>query len=431
MQPARVGAARMESAAKARVASALTILVLANAIGHAGCKWDNAEMKKQYLLGSFIVSSLLVPVLASAATTEEIQAQIQSLLSKITALQTQINSLTSYPPMTIPTPPASCPNLYRALSRGSRGSDVISLQQFLIAQRFLSNDSATGFFGSMTESAVRKWQGQSGVDPVGIVGVRTRARIAAICSPTVPPVSSPPPLDGRPSAASFIGPATLNVNERGTWRVPSMDGSCLSIDWGDGSSRDGMCDGAATFSHTYAAPGTYPITAIVGTDQVGGTRTIARTSVVVTGVPGATNPVCGQPRFVCPDTASCALLPSKTYVSRSVLEAEGAIVMHEGACRGTKSCTNYVPDERNYYDDGERVSCISGMDGVTCMSGQAYMCSFGRWQMDSGYQLVGDTGTCKVYGNGYNRCTRSKSGEPLTCARAQTNLGLGCLEPLP
>ncbi|PIR45406.1 MAG: hypothetical protein COV09_01615 [Candidatus Vogelbacteria bacterium CG10_big_fil_rev_8_21_14_0_10_50_13] len=151
------------------------------------------DMKKQYLLGSFIISALFVPVLANAATADEIRAQIQSLLNQITALQTQLNLVSDTP--TSGTPSNVCPNLYRALSRGSRGSDVISLQRFLIAQGFLSGDSATGFFGSMTEVAVQKWQAQNSIvsygnantTGYGVVGARTRAAIAARCV-TKPPI---------------------------------------------------------------------------------------------------------------------------------------------------------------------------------------------------------------------------------------------------
>lgn len=151
-------------------------------------------MKKQYLLGSFIISAMLIPVLASAASADEIRAQIQSLLSQITALQAQLTNLTDESVTT--TSSASCPNLYRILSRGSRGSDVISLQSFLIAQGHLSSDLTTGFFGAMTEAALRQWQAQNSIvsyddantTGYGVVGARTRAAIAARCTGTQPPV---------------------------------------------------------------------------------------------------------------------------------------------------------------------------------------------------------------------------------------------------
>ncbi len=155
------------------------------------------DMRKPYVVASFIISALLVPVLASAATADEIQAQIQSLLSQVTALQLQLTTLTSNTSIATSTN-VSCPNLYRALSRGSRGSDVISLQQFFIAQGLLSNDSATGFFGTLTEGAVQKWQAQNSIvangdaasTGYGVIGPLTRAAIATHCG--TPSVQSCP-----------------------------------------------------------------------------------------------------------------------------------------------------------------------------------------------------------------------------------------------
>lgn len=159
------------------------------------------RMKKQYLPGSFIISALLVPVLASASTADEIKAQIQSLLSQITALQQQLNGLTANTSTTISASSNSCPNLSRVLSRGSRGSDVISLQQFFIAQGLLSSDSATGFFGSMTETAVQRWQAQNSIvsygdaasTGYGVVGAKTRAAFAIRCG-TKPPIAVSCPI---------------------------------------------------------------------------------------------------------------------------------------------------------------------------------------------------------------------------------------------
>jgi hypothetical protein len=48
-----------------------------------------------------------------------------------------------------------CPVLTRTLTRGSRGSDVTPLQTYLISQSLLAKGSATGYFGAMTEVAVK------------------------------------------------------------------------------------------------------------------------------------------------------------------------------------------------------------------------------------------------------------------------------------
>src|SRR6185503_12956218 len=66
---------------------------------------------------------------------------------------------------------ATCPNLTpstgsgqaRNLSFGSRGADVISLQNFLIAEGDLAAGNNSGYFGALTETAVKKWQARHGV----------------------------------------------------------------------------------------------------------------------------------------------------------------------------------------------------------------------------------------------------------------------------
>lgn len=211
------------------------------------------DMKKQYLLGSFIISALLVPVLASAQSASDIQAQIQSLLSQITALQQQLSNLSSNTSTTVSTSSNSCPNLHRALSRGSRGNDVILLQQFLIVQGFLSNDSATGFFGSMTEAAVQKWQAQNSIvsygdantTGYGVVGAKTRAAFAARCGTTSPPTvrictndmvpvcatgqhiqRGAPDANGCPSAPVCVNDTTAQSCP--TYNIPACSSGTLS-----------------------------------------------------------------------------------------------------------------------------------------------------------------------------------------------------------
>jgi len=93
----------------------------------------------------------------------------------------------------------TCPNLYRTLSRGSRGSDVTSLQRFFIAQGLLNSNSATGYFGPATEAAVQKWQARNAIvssgtpatTGYGAIGPRTRARLASLCSGGSAAVTSP------------------------------------------------------------------------------------------------------------------------------------------------------------------------------------------------------------------------------------------------
>ena len=251
---------------------------------------------KKYLLGSFIISAMLIPVLANAATADEIRVQIQALLAQIEQLQKQLVNHDTGTTVKPPVPPAigGCPNLLRTLSRGSRGSDVISLQQFLIAQGFLSSDSATGFFGSMTEVAVQRWQagnsivsnGGAASTGYGVVGARTRSAIMARCNSAQLKTSCParPPAPCAPgttltwdtdangcrvndrcltkseppavfSASKTMGEAPLTV------RFTVYKSGSFGFIFDDESSQEATINTASrqTLDHTFALPGTYSV----------------------------------------------------------------------------------------------------------------------------------------------------------------------------
>ncbi|MBI4093761.1 right-handed parallel beta-helix repeat-containing protein [Candidatus Kaiserbacteria bacterium] len=115
---------------------------------------------------------------------------------------------------------ASCPNLTRSLSFGSRGSDVKQLQQFLISKNLLASDSATGYFGRLTEAAVKKFQcaqnivcaGSPSTTGYGAVGPRTRAAIARQCeSASVHESGRSSPPDTTPYARPVIPADVTNT----------------------------------------------------------------------------------------------------------------------------------------------------------------------------------------------------------------------------
>ncbi|OGG52641.1 hypothetical protein A3C20_00105 [Candidatus Kaiserbacteria bacterium RIFCSPHIGHO2_02_FULL_55_25] len=88
---------------------------------------------------------------------------------------------TYYPPYT----PAAysnstgCVTLNRDLTVGMRGSDVTSLQSFLVAQNYPGSGSwmITGYFGAATQAAVRNFQSQRGLVQTGIADSATRSAI--------------------------------------------------------------------------------------------------------------------------------------------------------------------------------------------------------------------------------------------------------------
>src|SRR3990167_8948396 len=162
---------------------------------------------------------------------------------------------------------STCPTLSRTLARGSRGNDVVQLQQFLIAQGSLQSGLATGYFGVLTEASVKSWQSQNGVDSIGIVGPKTRAAIARACGTD--------PIDFQASRQSGTVPTSLQFS----WKLGSNKQSYYGVDFGDGTSCSGydcvfgyvvhfsadytpeslefQLRGRGQASHQYTSPGTY------------------------------------------------------------------------------------------------------------------------------------------------------------------------------
>jgi len=109
---------------------------------------------KQSMVGGIIALSLVgitfpAPY-ASAATAAELQAQIQSLLAQIAALQSQLGTKT--------TPSQSCSIFNRDLTLGVQSDEVTRLQNFLISKGYTIPAGATGYFGGQTQQALVKFQ---------------------------------------------------------------------------------------------------------------------------------------------------------------------------------------------------------------------------------------------------------------------------------
>ncbi len=108
--------------------------------------------------------------LAQAQTTANLQAQIAALLAQIQQLQAQLGS-------TQGSGSAMTYSFTSDLTVGSRGADVNALQQLLINKGYLTAVSApTGYFGSLTQAALGKFQAANGIHPAaGYFGPITRA----------------------------------------------------------------------------------------------------------------------------------------------------------------------------------------------------------------------------------------------------------------
>ncbi|MBI4093764.1 peptidoglycan-binding protein [Candidatus Kaiserbacteria bacterium] len=165
------------------------------------------EARNSIIAGFFaavlIVGASATP--ASALTIEEIQAQIQSLLSRIANMSGQ--PAASPATSVVPNPVAKhrvCAALYRNLSHGSRGDDVRALQEFLRAEGYLTAN-ATGYFGPATRAALARWQASQGISAVGSLGPLTRARIVVWCGSgggVIACTKEYKPVCGRPAICS-------------------------------------------------------------------------------------------------------------------------------------------------------------------------------------------------------------------------------------
>jgi peptidoglycan hydrolase-like protein with peptidoglycan-binding domain len=74
----------------------------------------------------------------------------------------------------------------RDLTTGASGSDVTSLQTFLIGQGYAISPGATGYFGINTRDALARYQKDHGIIPAaGYFGPLTRAQMKAANLPGV------------------------------------------------------------------------------------------------------------------------------------------------------------------------------------------------------------------------------------------------------
>jgi len=103
-----------------------------------------------------------------AVTVAELQAQVQALMAQISAMSGGTSSSYSF---------------QTDLTVGSKGADVVALQNLLISKGYLTMPAgvAQGYFGALTKSAVAKWQAASGISPaVGYFGPKSRAAVNAM-----------------------------------------------------------------------------------------------------------------------------------------------------------------------------------------------------------------------------------------------------------
>jgi len=145
----------------------------------------NNVMLKKLLVTVVLTLTFILPTLALAETAaDQKQSLILQLQEQIETLQSQITALSKQTEVAFS----------RVLQRGASGEEVKKLQTFL--SRFpdiYPEGLVTGYYGQLTENAVRKFQEKQGLETVGNVGPKTLSKLnelvteGAGSSGTIPP----------------------------------------------------------------------------------------------------------------------------------------------------------------------------------------------------------------------------------------------------
>lgn len=132
----------------------------------------------------------LAPIAHAAALTD---AQVQSILSLLSSFGADSStianvqaSLTGSTPV-VTTTTTSSTTFTKDLTVGSTGAEVTALQNALKEGGYMTA-SATGYFGSLTKTAVAAWQTAKGISPAaGYFGAKSRAAFGGMTSTTGTP----------------------------------------------------------------------------------------------------------------------------------------------------------------------------------------------------------------------------------------------------
>jgi ferredoxin len=126
-------------------------------------------------------ASLLSAIQSLQSQLSQTLTQIQTMETTLTQLSAQVNGTTANTTTTVSSATSSATSTYNFtefLGVGSQNAQVTELQKYLTAKGFYSG-SITGYFGTLTEEAVVKYQAAHGITQAGYVGTNTRAALNA------------------------------------------------------------------------------------------------------------------------------------------------------------------------------------------------------------------------------------------------------------
>lgn len=139
-----------------------------------------------------------------------------------TATPTNTVLTTSQPPTPGVVLGESTYNFTQTLRTGSTGNDVTQLQTVLIANGYL-NTAATGYFGTLTQAALKLYQAKYGISQTGTVGPLTRAQLNKnIASATVTTAAT------TPAASGYVFTQSLKIGLSGS-DVTALQNALISL----------------------------------------------------------------------------------------------------------------------------------------------------------------------------------------------------------
>jgi peptidoglycan hydrolase-like protein with peptidoglycan-binding domain len=120
----------------------------------------------------------------------------------------------------------------RTLVEGMYGEDVLYIQRFLQQQGYLSIVKPTRYFGPLTKNALIKFQSAHGIEPLGIVGPKTRSLLVPSSSTATAGTSTVPNTSTllRPGVSGdAVRSLQLFLKDRGYFTYPQVTGYYGSV----------------------------------------------------------------------------------------------------------------------------------------------------------------------------------------------------------
>ncbi|KND49008.1 MAG: N-acetylmuramoyl-L-alanine amidase [Parcubacteria bacterium C7867-005] len=157
-------------------------------------------MAMKRLLPLLLLVLIPISLRAQTPTIAELQAQLLLLQKQIQAMQV-LN--------------VSSANIINDMGVGSTGTQVVALQQILISKGYLvmPPNIGLGYYGNLTEVAVKKFQSSNNVSNTGFVGPMTRTKLNSlnIVATTIPVRRSSSGGGGSSSRSSNNNPEAPTI----------------------------------------------------------------------------------------------------------------------------------------------------------------------------------------------------------------------------